>query len=224
MTGEEPLGERGPHATELPAQVTPTGVEARPRIGGYGALDLIIAGSAILISCVSLFIAIQQSRTMEKTLAASSWPLLQFASGNTDDNYKPSINLAVENQGVGPAIVKRFRIVYGGKASSNPYAMLRDCCSYVVTDSNPTKISAEATLSQPVEGRVIKGGDTITFFIMPFAEKNADAWRKLDAARFKLRFDACYCSVLGDCWQSDLSTLDQTRVNQCTVPASKAKD
>ena len=209
-------------SSELPAQVTPTGIDASPRRTGHNVLDLTIAGSAILISCVSLFIATQQSRTMERTLAASSWPLLQFASGNTKDNGQLSINMAIENEGVGPAIVRRIRMVYGGKEYDNPYALLRDCCNYVVTSADPTKLGAGTALTQPVEGKVIKGGDKITFFQMDLVPSNAETWRKLDAARFKMTFDTCYCSVLGECWQSDLRSLDQTKVDQCPMPG-KAK-
>lgn len=210
-------------SNEPPAQVTPTGVEASPRRTGHNVLDLTIAGSAILISCVSLFIATQQSRTMEKTLAASSWPLLQFASGNTNDSGQLSINMAIENEGVGPAIVRRIRIVYGGKEYDNPYVLLHDCCDYVVATADPTKTNAGAALTQPVEGKVIKGGDKITFFKMDLAPNNAESWRKLDAARFKMTFDTCYCSVLGDCWQSDLRSLDQTKVDQCPIPKDTTK-
>jgi hypothetical protein len=211
-------------SSEPPAQVTPTGIDARPRATGHHALDLIIAGSAILISCVSLFIATQQSRTMERTLAASSWPLLQFASGNTDDSGNRSINMEIENEGVGPALVRRIRIVYEGKKYDNPYELMRDCCDHVVTNADPTKMSAGTVLTQPVEGKVIKGGDKIIFFRMDLAPGNADVWRKLDAARFKMAFDTCYCSVLGDCWQSDLRSLDQDKVEQCPIESGKSKN
>lgn len=210
-------------SSELPAQVTPTGVEAAPRRTGHNALDLTIAGSAILISCVSLFIATQQSRTMEKTLAASSWPLLQFASGNTNDSGQLSINMAIENEGVGPATVRRIRMVYDGKEYDNPYVLLRDCCDYVVANADPTKTGAGTALTQPVEGKVIKGGDKITFFRMDLVPGNAEVWRKLDAARFKMAFDTCYCSVLGDCWQSDLRSLDQNKVDKCPAGAGEPK-
>jgi len=205
-------------SSELPAQVTPSGIDPGPRPTGHRTVDFIIAGSAILISCVSLFIAIQQSRTMERTLAASSWPLLQFSSGNTDDSGRLSINMAIENEGVGPAIVRRIRMVYGGREYENPYVLLRDCCGYVVTNADPTKMGSGTALTQPVEGKVIKGGDKITFFKMDLTPGNSEPWRKLDAARFKIRFDTCYCSVLGDCWQSDLRSLDQAKIDQCPMP------
>lgn len=210
-------------SSELPAQVTPTGIDAYPRRTGHNILDLTIAGSAILISCVSLFIATQQSRTMERTLAASSWPLLQFASGNTNDSGQLSIDMAIENEGVGPAIVRRIRMVYAGKEYDNPYELLRDCCAYVVKNADPTKMGAGTALTQPVEGKVIKGGDKITFFRMDLTPDNAEVWRKLDAARFNMTFDTCYCSVLGDCWQSDLKSLDQNKVDKCPMQSAEQK-
>lgn len=208
---------------EPPAQVTPMGIDVSPRRTGYSTIDLVIAGSAILISCVSLFIAVQQSWIMQKTLAASSWPLLQFSSGNTNDSRKLSIGLSIDNQGVGPAIVKRFRMIYGGKEYANPYALLRDCCGYIIRRDDPTAMEAGTPLSQPVEGRVIKVGDSIGFFRMDLAPTNEVYWKKLDAVRFKLKFDACYCSVLGDCWQSDLSSLNQKPINECPKASNSPK-
>jgi ribosomal protein S19 len=210
-------------SSEPPAQVTPAGIDPRPRTTGHNVVDLIIAGSAILISCVSLFIATQQSRTMERTLAASIWPLLQFASGNTNDSGQRSIEMAIENQGIGPAIVRKIRTVYAGKEYDNLYVLMRDCCGYVVTDVDPTKMDAGAALTQPVEGKVIRAGDKITFFKMDLTSENAESWRKLDAARFKMAFDTCYCSVLGDCWQSDLRSLDQAKVDKCPIEAKETK-
>ena len=41
-------------------------------------------------------------------------------------------------------------------------------------------------------------------------------WDRLDAARHRLTFRACYCSVLGDCWASDLTpTAEPREVAQC---------
>ena len=98
-------GKSSARRAEPPAVVTPTGIDPRPKLGGYAFLDLIVAGSAILISCVSLFIATQQSRTMEKTLAASNWPLLQIHTGNSDDSGNAVLNFEIQNVGVGPANV-----------------------------------------------------------------------------------------------------------------------
>ena len=221
MRGEEPLGERGPRATELPAQVTPTGVEARPRIGGYGALDLIIAGSAILISCVSLFIAIQQSRTMEKTLAAGSWPLLQIHTGNTDNSGGAVINFEIQNVGVGPAVVKSFFVEYGGQRTSIPGDLVLNCCGKIPVGAGG-KFERGDPLTNFVEKTVIRAGDNVDILQLPRVPKNDAVWQRLDKARFKMKFHACYCSILGDCWESDLTGIDPKEVKQCPPAEGKA--
>jgi hypothetical protein len=40
-------------------------------------------------------------------------------------------------------------------------------------------------------------------------------WEKFGGSRLKLSFDACYCSILGECWASDLQTLNPKSVQQC---------
>lgn len=208
-------GKAGSRPVEPPAIVTPTGIEARaPRVG-HAAYDLVIAGCAILISCISLYIAVKQSRTMDRTLAATSWPLLQYESGNTDDQNKPVILMSINNAGVGPALVKRFRLVYNGKSYAQQYDFLADCCGYSVTSVDPTKVVAGVPLTSIVEGSVIRGGDAANYLTMPLASTNLAAWKKLDRARFKVTFDACYCSVLGDCWRSDLTGLEPRKVDEC---------
>ena len=198
---------------ELPAQVTPTGIEARPRMGGYSSLDLIIAASAILISCVSLFIAIQQSRTMEKTLAASSWPLLQIHTANSDDSGAPVITFEVQNVGVGPAIVKSFSVQSGGRQTSEPSRIIPDCCGSIPV--TPGKFERGDVLTNFVEKTVIRAGGNVDILRLARAPKNDAVWQRLDKARFKMKFHACYCSILGDCWESDLTGIDPMAVKQC---------
>jgi len=200
---------------EPPMTVVPGGVEVRPRRIGVVTVDLIIAGCAILISGISLFIAIQQSRTMQKQLAAASWPLLQYSSGNTDDQNKLAIEMTVTNAGVGPALIKRFRILYGGKSYDNYYRFLLDCCGYPVPKGQTTKFVPGTPLTAFVKGSVVRAGETKPFLSMALTPDNQDMWKKLDRARFKLKFDACYCSVLGDCWHSDLTGLDAQQVAAC---------
>jgi len=200
---------------EPPMTVVPGGIEVRPRRIGMVTLDLIIAGCAILISGISLFIAIQQSRTMQKQLAAASWPLLQFSSGNTDDQNKLAINMSLTNAGVGPALIKRFRILYGGKSYDNYYRFLRDCCGYSPPTGAVTKFVHGTPLTVFVEGSVVRAAETRSFLFMELASDNLDVWKKLDRARFKVKFDACYCSVLGDCWHSDLTGLEAQQVAAC---------
>lgn len=198
-----------------PLRTSADGVEVHPHRIGHRMFDLIVAGSAILISVISLIVAIEHGRSMQKLVAASSWPLLQYASGNTDDQNRSSINLSITNAGVGPAMVKRFRLLYRGRSYDNAYKFLWDCCGYSVRTVDPTKHEEGVPLTSMVEASVIRGGDTATYLLMPLAASNKDAWKKLDRARFEVKFDACYCSVLGECWNSDLRGLDPKSAKAC---------
>jgi len=210
-------GESGKRLGEPPAQVTPTGIDPRARMGGYTAADVLIAGTAILISCISLYIATKQSRIMEKTLAASSWPLLQARTGNTDDSGQPVITIRVQNVGVGPAIVKSFTAEYYGKRTANGNDLIRTCCGQVPV--TPGKFEKGDVLTNFIPRSVIRAGDDELVLQIAKAPKNQAIWDKLDKERFRLKYQACYCSILGTCWQSDLTGIDPKEVGQC--PPSK---
>jgi hypothetical protein len=202
---------------DLPLNVTSQGIDVQPRGTGRTSMDLVIATCAIFMSVLSLLIAYNQARMMRQQVAATSWPLLQFGSGNTESG-KPLIAMSVQNAGVGPAIVKHFDLYYRGRAYSNVFNLLADCCEYRVTSIDPTRVGPGAPLTSPVEGTIIRPGESTTFFQMPLADENRAPWLLLDKARFELKFDACYCSVPGECWRSDLVGVDPKPVENCPAP------
>ena len=214
-------GDSSERRPDPPAVVTPTGIDVGTRVAGYGAFDLIIAGSAILISCVSLYIAIQQTRTMERTLAASSWPLLQVRSSNSDDAGKPVINIQVQNVGVGPAAVKSFYAEYGGQRTSIPARIVSNCCGQIPIRPDG-HFGPGDVLTNFIANRVIRAGEDVIMIQMARVPKNDQVWQRLDTNRFKIKYHACYCSILGTCWESDLTGIDPKEVKQCP-PAEKAE-
>src|SRR4051794_12537666 len=169
---------------ESPAQVTPTGIEPRPRLGGYTLADIVIAGTAILISCISLFIATKQSGIMERTLAASSWPLLQIRSSNADTSGHEIINFSVQNVGVGPAIVKSFYAEYAGRRASHPGRIPELCCGHIPVTRG--KFEPGDPQTNFIAKTVIRAGGEIDILHLPRAPKNEAVWQKLDAERFKM--------------------------------------
>ena len=69
------------------------------------------------------------------------------------------------------------------------------------------------------EGRPVglyRPGDSRNIVILDRTPENAAIWDRLGEARLHLSFRACYCSVLGDCWTSDLDpTSDPAPVSRC---------
>jgi hypothetical protein len=205
--------------SEPPLQVTPEGTELHPRKVGHKFIDMVVAGTAILISVISLFVAVSHGRTMEKLVAANSWPLLRYDTGNLDDQTQlPVITLTIENAGVGPALVKSLDVYFDGKPVRDQGELLRRCCG----DPPKTKAAVRPATDQEVgvitstiANTVIRAGERRDYIRLAKPPSYSENWEALNRARFGLTFDACYCSVLGDCWRSDLTGVDARPVEQC---------
>lgn len=196
-----------------PVKVTVEGVDAEPRKVGHRYVDWIVAGTAILISLLSLAIAMKHGMIMERLVAANSWPLLQYQTGNANEAGEHRINLSVENAGVGPAIVKHFSLLYNGRRYANANDFLLACCTSDGTLPDGTNSSVEF-----VEGSVIKAGQLMDYLGFQLTPVTKEVWQRLDRERFKVSFDSCYCSVFGECWRSDLTSVEPRQVEVCPAP------
>lgn len=192
---------------EPPVTVEAEGVRPEVRKTGHKWLDFIVAGSAILISLVSLSVAIHHGEVQERLVAANSWPFLQATTANRNEAGAPEIRLGVNNGGVGPALLRSVRLIYQGRAVRNSDELLTACCGGGAALNDLT--------SSRLSGRVLAAGDRIAFLSLARTEANSAAWDRLNTARFRITYEACYCSVLGDCWRSDLAGLEPTAVASC---------
>lgn len=199
---------------EPPIQVSPDGVEPHPHATGSRWVDLVLGGSAILISVVSLMIAVAHGRTQEKMVAAASWPILFLDSGNRDDAGADVIGLAVRNNGAGPALLKSISISYAGKRYDNAYSVLIACCGWKYISAKADEEVYKVATNR-LSRSVIPAGGSRTVMLVPLSKANASIWKRLDQARFKFTYDACYCSVLGECWRSDLQGGEPKHVKSC---------
>ena len=172
---------------------------------GLPWLDLIVAGSAIFISVVSLIISIHHGRTMEKLVAAnekqveaSTLPILRFGTGNMLENVNV-IHFDLTNGGTGPAIVEWMRIKWNGQPTNGPRDLLDRCCG-----TQPQTISLWVNRAS---GQTLPAGQSEDIFRMRAASVDPALYRLLDTeARFKIEAEGCYCSVLDECWITDFKS------------------
>lgn len=207
---DEPGQIDGGHS--VPVMVRPDGVDVHPRRIGHKVFDILLAGSAILISCISLYVAVEESKRMQELVAANSWPLLQIRTANSVDD-QPVIRFTVENAGVGPALIKSFDVDYRGQRTSNLERIVQICCG--TFPQTQGKVEPGNLGTNFVANTVIRAGDDLPILVLPKAPKNASVWEQLNTKRFKMKFHACYCSVFGTCWESDLTGVNPTEVEQC---------
>jgi hypothetical protein len=176
--------------------------------------ELTIACSAILISLISLFVSVRHGHTMEKLVEAnekqvkaSTLPLLRYGAGNMEEN-QPVVQLHVINGGTGPALVSWLRILWNGAPVKGPQDLLDKCCAkgrHVALNSYVDIIS----------GNTLPAGRTQNIWSMPKANNDVQIWQALSDQRNKIAAEACFCSVLEDCWKTRFENSPPQPVKEC---------
>jgi hypothetical protein len=200
----------------LPVETGVDDIAAHPRHTGHRWVDMVLAFSAITISIISLFVAIEHGRTEEKLVAASSWPFVVYdvsTSGLTEGSR--TITLSVANSGVGPARIQSARVLLDGKPVHNRGELLARCCGFAGGDV-AAQIRDGLRSQNPIIG-VLTARDATEVLSIQQTPTNTAQWKRLDAIHPRLSLFACYCSVLDDCWTTDLhSTTYPHPVPRCT--------
>lgn len=192
-----------------------SGRPSRRRRGNRHWLESSVGACAILISAVSLYVAINANRTQERMLAASVWPSLLFATSNASTEGEPQISFDLLNRGIGPARMRWAELRYAGAPVRDVGDLLARCCG---TKLRETEGQRYPVVTSGVQNRVIGIGEAIPMLRMPRVEATARAWEALDRERHRIELHACYCSVLDDCWLYDSNRADPEPVAQCPAP------
>jgi hypothetical protein len=191
--------------------------EVRPhaRRTGHQWVDLVVAFSAIAISVISLFIAVDNGRTERKLVAASSWPFLVFDKEN--DGLVPGSRMAIlkiGNGGVGPARIQSAVVRLNGRIIRSRWELLSLCCGAAWPTDREGEVRAGLINENHIVG-VLAAKDSVSFLALRERPGNASVWDAFSVMR-GLTFQVCYCSVLDDCWLTDLkSTTTPTPVRAC---------
>lgn len=189
-------------------------------------LEYVSTAIAVIVSVVSLWVAIGSEDANRKMVAASSWPFLQIVSGNSDAQNHPDLIFSVTNAGIGPARVKTFEVLWKGKPYRTSFELMHDCCGYELPHAPPQ--TSEGLLppgqvsSSRVAHNVIRAGGEQPFLSYELTAQNVAIWKKFDQVRqSELQYRICYCSVFDECW---INTFDfngdkgPDRIDACPIP------
>jgi hypothetical protein len=199
-----------------------------PGHSGHRWLDMVLAVSAMFVSVVSLFVAVEHGRTMERMadanarmVEANSWPFVEYDSHDIDEHGNGEIRLVLTNAGVGPARIQTFELWFNGKPMSSLWALLEACCE--TSPAQPRNWKQFATTHATIgitAPNILRAGDHENFFTMLPDPGNADLVSKFDAQREKITTRTCFCSVFDECWVSSGLATHADRVASCPVPAT----
>lgn len=183
-----------------------------------------MACAALLVSGISLYVAVHHGETMEKMVAAASWPNLE-ANVTVGDQGRPEtarLGIAVSNTGVGPARLETLEIWHDGTPLSDARALI----DALATAGKPAIPSLSARLeARSLVGTVIGAREDSA--LLSITPSDSEAWR-LPIIRFAVQLQSrlCYCSVFDECYVSDTRAKRgrPERVEHCPEPAVPYRD
>lgn len=203
--------------TEPPIESGTDGIQPRvPRVG-HRMLDFTIAAVAIVISLISLGVGFFNARSEQRMVAASSWPFLVYGTARSGDANGDKLSLNITNQGVGPARLKYLVVRYNGREARGLVELLHLCCGLPPNTSWDQMLKLGLVRESRAVG-IVSPRDSIDLVVIVRNQMNTQVWDKLEKARLHLSLEACYCSVLNECWTTNLGpTTDPVPVDECPM-------
>ena len=164
-----------------------------------------LAIGAVLIAAVSLWVGYDTMHTDRMLLESSSWPYLEVYESDVmppDQEFGPNslgLKLVVANEGIAPAKIELFEVLWKGQPQRSPWQLLANCCGVPVSASGelPQKDSLRFSSTN---GVVLPAGQRIAFLGFGQPQGAAPAVEALRAHLSELSFRYCYCSVFNQCW------------------------
>lgn len=201
--------------SEAPVETAVGDVQPKPRRTGVRHFDVIVSIAAIFISAVSLYVAIEHGRTERQLVEANVWPFARQILDNGGD-ADGMIRIGVSNGGVGPAKIRSFELFYRGRPVSSGLNLLRQCCG-LPNGADAVKTALPHGILYSIVDETVRPGERDPVFQLD-RKSNPAIGNRLAAALSQVRFRACYCSVLDQCWRSNLQSIRVEPVKECPAP------
>lgn len=202
--------------SEAPVEAGVDDLRPAPRRTGLRHFDAVVSITAIFISAVSLYVAIEHGKTERQLVAANVWPFLREIRSN---GYGPDSDVAIGliNVGVGPAKVRSLEVFYRGQPASSGLDLLRKCCGLPADAAGVKSALPQGFYYSTADNTVLRPGEANPVLKVHRASSAAIASRFSNALD-GLSFRVCYCSVLDQCWRSDMHSIQAQPVGECTLP------
>jgi hypothetical protein len=205
--------------SEAPLESGVDGVQPAARRTGIRHFDAIVSLTAIFISAVSLYVAVEHGKTERDLVAANVWPFPREILSNGYDD-KDSIAIGVSNGGVGPAKIRSFEVFYRSRPVRSGIDLMRKCCGLGAGKDAVNAAFPHGFESSVVDDTVLRPGENNPVLRVPRSDTAPAVTDRLAAIATltQISFRVCYCSVLDQCWIGDLKSTRVQPVRECSAP------
>ena len=170
--------------------------------------EMLVGLSAIIIGVCALGVSLYETSLMREEQRAAVLPLLELARSHyidheSGDTSKWRLSLHAENVGIGPARVRDFIVTVDDEPHPTWQSAMR---ALVGRDINISYGQSS------INGRTIPADRQVTMFDLASTGIAAEVMENFD----RLEFEACFCSVFGECWTTSYSDFGtSTPVEAC---------
>jgi hypothetical protein len=197
---------------------------------GNHLLDVITGVCAVVISIISIFMAVQNGHHMEKLVHANSWPAIELSTSNGDDQGNLVLIFSLQNAGIGPARLHKFDLLVDGKPLGGRAALtgiLDACCAdafrrvWPKTPGHGEKRTWGDVLgmdvTSPIANSFLSPRREVAALHWARTDRNKDVWDAMDDARRagRITMRVCYCSVFDECWVAESHKFPPRAVEDC---------
>lgn len=174
------------------------------RLGRVIRLDLVIATCALLVSTLATGATFWQTAAVQKQLSAEVWPYL-----TVDSDIGPNeVKVAIENYGIGPAIVEDTVVTLDGVPQRNLGTFINPVMAKLKRGAK-----ASITTDGLDPGTAIRPGDSLVLFdVKGTGMRELLGPQILSATAGRgTNVQVCYCSLLKQCWIAALIEAGEPR-------------
>ena len=180
-----------------------------PRRGWWETLtdpEMMVALSALVVAVTALVVSVLQAQIMRQEQHVSVWPAVSMGVDVSAD--QGSFEFSAQNKGIGPGIVREFRLEVDGEPITS-----WDDFERAISPELPRASAGRNQRS--LTGVVLLPGEERRVY----GFQNPEAYPLLREGLGRVRMTVCYCSVYGRCW---ISTSDYTGSEVETEPTAVA--
>jgi len=192
-----------------------------PHGTGMRWLDITLGVAATIVSLVSLWLGLHSAHSMEKLVAANSYPYVELmrtmsgSRGSEAERVQHLMGYQMDNNGVGPARIEWVEMRFKDKPVEDITGLLDACCKAPQHDYNGLSRRGD------IDGALVRPGASVQMFT--WSDKGAPnrdleaLYRQMD----DIDWSVCYCSVFDECYVRSSLSRKPEPVKQCKAPAVK---
>lgn len=144
--------------------------------------DILMASTALIVSICALVVSFYEAGLMRKQHEDSVWPYIDVGTSYNKEGFR----LHVSNKGVGPAIIKSFKIWL----EEQPIEQWDGFIEKHYGDSIAYSCSS-------INGNVLSPNEEVRIVHVRNAEAAEQIWKEIQ----KFEIEIIYCSIHDECWK-----------------------